>query len=614
MVVTSVLTGAMLAVHLVGRAVLARTPCLDPASWWLLPFLGYAAWNVLGVTPVPWLGWLDWFGWAQMIAVFWVVRNGIRSRGPRAFLLMTLFALALGAVLLACYQRFVQPEWLMLGRVQTAQFAGRASGPFGIPNSLAAFLLLFLPAAGALAFRRGAGAVERVGWGWVAVVLAFGLVLTISRGAWLGLALALTAWPLTSQRWSWRRRSTFAAITLIALVVVGAALYNVAPKVRERLGRLVPDAGERTRPIMWRAALSLFREHPAWGSGAGSYNVLFEQYRPERFHDELQWAHNDYLNTLSDYGAAGFVLLFGAWAAVAWSGCGDSRGRASPVPEHAPGSQLKAPPLGAHRAGNAFDTPAVRSALGIGLLAFAFQLFVDFHFKIPALAMAFATVAALALGRPPRHNEDRGAVPSPLARAAAAAAAIGVAVFVGCFFLPLFRGEALRYRARQTIDQLALGEPSLAESRSHLAQAHALLARAVELSPFNAQAWGDLAYATALRARAEQDRDAELGRQSELAARRAIELAPVCYEFWVRRAVARDMQGRWLEAGNDSAQAVALAPNNAWAWYYHAEHLSRRPSERELARAAVAFCLRLDPWNPAGLALRQRLAISRKAP
>lgn len=614
MIVTSVLTGALLVVHLAGRAMLAGAPRIQPASWWLLPFLVYAAGNVMAVSPVPWLGWLDWFGWAQMITVFWVVHNGVQGRRPRGLLLVSLFVLALVSVLLACYQRFLRPDWLMLGRVQDLQFAGRASGPFGIPNSLAAFFLLLLPTAGALAFRAGAGAAERVGWAWVAVVLAFGLVLTISRGAWLALALALTAWPLTWQRWRWRRRSVFAVATLVAVMGVGAILYSIAPKVHERIGRLVPDAGERTRPIMWRAAWQLFREHPFRGSGAGSYNVQSEKYRPERFHDELQWAHNDYLNTLSDYGAAGFILLFGAWGAVACSGRRDPRGGPAPSPPHPARSTWETRILEAGGNGHAFAAPGVRSALGIGLLAFALQLVVDFHLKIPALAMAFATVAALALGRPCRLRDDGAVLLSPWTHTTGAVAALGVVIGVAGFFLPLFRGEALRYRARQAIDQLALVEPSPIEYRLRLVQAHAFLTRAVELSPRNAQAWGDLAYGTALSARAETGRDVELGRQSEIAARRAIELAPACFEFWIRRAVARDMQGFWLEAGNDSAHALALAPNNAWAWYFHAEHLSRRPSERELAWAALAFCLRLDPWNPAGLALRQRLAIGRKAP
>ena len=263
MVITSALTGGLLAVHLASRVFeedAARTR-IHPAGWLLLPFVVYGAINAAWVTPVPWLGWRDWFGWAEMVAVFWVVLNGVRTSAAKRALFATLVALGVTAVLLGCYQRFVHPDWLMLNRVQAEQFIGRASGSFGIPNSLAAFLLLLLPALGALALRRGAGAVARVFAGWLTLVFGFGLVLTISRGAWIGLALALVAWPLVAGRGGWWRRMGLAVVVLGAVLTVGGLLYAAIPKVQERFVALVRDAGETTRPVMWRAAWKLFQEH-----------------------------------------------------------------------------------------------------------------------------------------------------------------------------------------------------------------------------------------------------------------------------------------------------------------------------------------------------------------
>ncbi|HUR57963.1 MAG TPA: O-antigen ligase family protein [Opitutaceae bacterium] len=615
MVLTSALTAALLLVHCGERALAgAGLPPLHAAGWWLLPFLGYAAANAAWVTPVHWLGWLDWFGWAQMIAFFWVGLNGIRGRGPQRLVLGVLITLAVISVVLACYQRFVDPQWMMLGRLQSPYFLGRASGSFGIPNSLAAFFLLLLPMTAALALRRSASAVARVAWGWVAVVLAFGLVLTISRGAWLGLALALVAWPLAVRRWSWQRRLGFAAAAVAAIVVFGALLYQASPRARERLAQLVLQNGERTRPIMWRAAWKLFGEQPLLGTGAGSYNTRFEKYRPEGYNDDVGWAHNDYLNTLSDYGAVGFALFFGPCALIVWQ-CRRARRPAPGSHTLRAASSALEPATHVRMAGDGFDSPVTRAAIGVGLLAFALQLGVDFHFKIPALAMTFGFIAAFAVGKwiPLRDAQATRATASR--RAAGALAAVAVALAAGLFFRPLYRSEALRYHARQAIDRLALEPPPSLEYGSHLAVVRADLAAATAAHPANAQAWADRAYAETLWVHVAGGKaEAELGRAAEAWADRAIALAPLCPDFWMRRSVARDMQGRWLDAGNDSMRAVELAPNSALAWYYHAFHLSRRRNQRWLADAAVAFCLRLDPWNPAGLALRQRLAISPKAP
>src|SRR5690606_34644987 len=132
MVVTTAPSGALLVVHLLGRVMLreevavrsAEVARVHPAGWWLLPVPAYAAVNVAVVSPVKWIGWRDWVGWAQMIAVFWVVLNGVRTREARAVLFGTIVALAFGAAVMACYQRFVRPDWLMMGRVQADQFLG----------------------------------------------------------------------------------------------------------------------------------------------------------------------------------------------------------------------------------------------------------------------------------------------------------------------------------------------------------------------------------------------------------------------------------------------------------------------------------------------------------
>src|SRR5688500_5174494 len=183
------------------------------------------------------------------------------------------------------------------------------------------------------------------------------------------------------------RRVLIALVALAAMVSAGTVLQQASPNVRERFSRLVRDSGELSRPILWRAAGKIFRAHPMTGSGAGSYNVLFETHRPARFLDEPKWAHNEYLNTLSDYGLIGIILLSAAVMVVVRQTKSERR------PE-------KAVP-------SASGVISRREGLAFGVLAFALQLFVDFHLKIPALAMAFAVVSALAFGRPTSPSTAR---------------------------------------------------------------------------------------------------------------------------------------------------------------------------------------------------------------
>jgi Flp pilus assembly protein TadD len=105
----------------------------------------------------------------------------------------------------------------------------------------------------------------------------------------------------------------------------------------------------------------------------------------------------------------------------------------------------------------------------------------------------------------------------------------------------------------------------------------------------------------------------ELGREAEVAARRALALTAVLPEAWVRLGVALDMQDRWVEAGPYFARAVELAPAAVNIRYYLAYHLSLRPVTQALARSTVDACLLLDPSHRAAQALRQQLATSLNA-
>lgn len=592
MVVTIVLNGLLLAVHCGAR--LAGRAHAHPAGKWLLPFLVYALWNVLWQAPVRWLGLEDWLKWAQIFAIFWVVLNGIRSRSARTVLLFALLALGLAGVALECYQRFARPDWLMLGRTQADQFIGRSGGPFGIPNSMAAFLLLLLPATAALALRRGIAAGQRLVFGACAAVFILGLVLTGSRGAWFALAPVLVVWPLfaTGQRWLWRLLAT----AMIAGVIgaIGLALYSTVPMVRIRMDALVSNHGERSRPIMWHGAWKIFQDHPAVGGGAGGFNVLFEKYRPEDFPDNPEWAHNDYLNTLCDYGLVGFLLLLGGSGVLAWR-CLNGREPA------------------ASGRGRGIDDPLVIQGLIVGLLAFAIHLCVDFHLKIPALAMTVAVTGALIVRRSWRIPRPEPEVSRNLGwRCLDAALLVGVVVAIlGCA-LPHYRAEAIRYAWRREVDRSAREPLPKEAERALFAQGRELLERATKIDPMNAQAWADRAYAVELWTHHDDAAQRPpLGREAEVYARRAVALGSAVSESWIRLGGALDLQHRWAEGGDAFAEALRLAPSLSVTWYYQAYHFSLDPTFKLVARAAVATSLRLDPGNSQAEALRQRLADSR---
>lgn len=590
MVVTAALNGALLMLFILERLVRGGHP-LHRASFWLWPFLIYAAVNAAWITPVPWLGWKDWLNWAQLVLVFVVVLNGVRTTRARGFVFQAVVALGVIEVLLALYQRYHQPEWLMLGRVQAAQFIGRSSGSFGSPNSLAAFLVLLIPATAGMCFRRHASVASRIAWGYLTFVLGFGLVLTISRGAWISLGIVAVVAPLVVVKGGVARRLRGGALATLFVLAAFVAVWATLPAARDRITELKTNAGELSRPVMWQAAWRIFLNNPVSGGGAGSYGVLFDRYRPEGFQLQPRWAHNEFLNTLSDYGAIGGVLLFGGGVAIAIAGCG--RGR---KPRH---EVTTAPEY-------------FVAGLGAGLAAFVIQLGVDFGLKIPALGLTVAVVGALWLGSRGPAGEVKAVAPKPRIRLLLAMTLLATGVMVGAYGVPFYRSEMLRQRARRQVDPLAISR--LPPRESVMVDAVELARRATQQSDSNADAWADLSYYTSLLAQFDPGRSAELGIEAERAADRALSRSSVVADFWVRKAVALDLQGRWIEAGAALIRGLQLAPTRSQLWYQQAAHLGLQQIEKDRALAAVAVSLRLDPGNAEAHALQRRLADRLGAP
>ena len=625
---SSALTGASLAAFL-PRALLSANLRLRPhwAGWCVLPFLLYAAANVLWVTPVRWLGERDWWQWFQIFATFWIALNGLRQRRPRQLVLATILLLGVTAVILTGYQLGGHPTWLMLGRTQASQYAGRASGFFGNPNTLAAFLALLIPPVLACAWRRGAGLAQRVICGYLALVFACAAIATLSRGGLIALALALICWPLFMREWRWRKRAFVCATAILIAAIACSTLWLASPAVRKRIDELAADRGEKSRGILWRASLKMTAGAPLLGTGAGSFNTIFEQHRPEGFRDEPQWTHNDYLNTLSDYGIVGVLLLVGGAGVIAWR-CRDIRAKKS------------TPPL--QLTDDSIANAGFARGLGIGLLGLALACAVDFHMKIPAIGMMAAVYLAefvkrretLALeesefaGRavsPFRPRREARQPPRTARRAVPASPWLWRVIIVACAVLLVLlftraitaqRAEAARVMGREKIDALALrsiqNPKSKIQNLSILTQADAAFQQALALDPANAQAWADRAYGLALQAREQRARQtgadiAQIGHAAEQNARAALARSAVVPEFWLRLGVALDLQGRADAAGEAFARALQLAPASALAWYHQAYHLSLTPATRGLAQSALNACLRLDPGFLNAENLRQQL-------
>jgi O-antigen ligase len=163
----------------------------------------------------------------------------------------------------------------------------------------------------------------------ITLLLAAGLYLSFSRGAWLGTAAALGAIIVFAPRRLWMGL-TLGAIALLGLVTLsGAGLLPSA--INERLadagtlfdirdvrGVAINDANYALieRQAHWQAALNMLSEHPWTGVGFSNYQPLYEQYRLLNWPMPLGHAHNIYLNVAAETGLIGLGLYLLLWISV----------------------------------------------------------------------------------------------------------------------------------------------------------------------------------------------------------------------------------------------------------------------------------------------------------
>ena len=146
----------------------------------------------------------------------------------------------------------------------------RVSGGLSVYMTYAGLLLVFVPLLGSRGLS-GGRRISRVADAIVAAAGVFAIALTLTRSAYLGLAIGLLVVLLAA-----RPRLALVAPLGIALFVVIMPLA-----VRDRLMSATNprDVTMNDRVAMWKAGAAMIRERPLFGVGPGRVKALYPVYR-----------------------------------------------------------------------------------------------------------------------------------------------------------------------------------------------------------------------------------------------------------------------------------------------------------------------------------------------
>ena len=335
--------GVWLAQGFSRRAVtIPHSPLLLP----LLFFLSVALLSLWDAVELPTYGVPEFVKWVQVALLLIVVQDLLQ---PRAlpWLIGGLLAVALAQVGIGFWQFALwedAPEnfrLTLLGR----EFH-RAYGTFEQPNPFAGFLGISLSLAfgglwSAIVGWWEAGvepdrrALRAFGWaigaGAVVAALALGLLMSWSRGGWLGFAAAAVVMALALPR------KAVWGIALVALLIVGAlgaTAVDVLPdalvarltdfveyiELDDVRGVRINDANFAVieRLAHWQAALGMFRSNFWTGVGIGCYEPAYAAFALIDWEEPLGHAHNFYLNIAAETGLLGTITYLSFWGVVFW--------------------------------------------------------------------------------------------------------------------------------------------------------------------------------------------------------------------------------------------------------------------------------------------------------
>jgi O-antigen ligase len=264
----------------------------------------------------------------------------------------------------------------------TASAGAGTGGPFVNRNHFAGYMEMLIPIPAALALSRAARGEARLFCGFAAAIMSIAEAASLSRGGMVSLAAGLLFLAAMSvrrrrnnrspKRESWLSfRPEYFVLLMLAAICAGVVWIGADFDILKRIAHdpLTTSAVTDRRGV-WGDTLTMFGANPILGVGLGAFETVYPIYGHGDGSFLIQFAHNDYLQVLSDGGLVGGAIAL--WFIV--------------VIARAMTQVTKA------------ADPFLR-ALGLGSAAGIFALLVhslfDFNLQIPSNALLFLVLSVI---------------------------------------------------------------------------------------------------------------------------------------------------------------------------------------------------------------------------
>ncbi len=319
------------------EVVIPRSPLLIPLSL----FVGWAAITMLWAPDLS-FGLPEVIKWIEIILVMLLAIDVAQRRGTR-WILAGIFATTMVQAFIGIYEARIRGVGPLGFQLSAGVY--RAYGTFEQPNPFAGFVGTVLPIAITITAyyavrsvycvmkERGSRITLHASrfslYAMVTALLAAGLYLSFSRGAWLGAAAAIGAVIVFAPKrlWIGLTLGIVALVGLLSLSSAGLLPSAISDRladagtlfdIRDVRGVPINDANYALieRQAHWQAAINMLTDHPWTGVGFSNYQAVYEQYRLLNWPMPLGHAHNIYLNVAAETGLIGLAFYLLLWIII----------------------------------------------------------------------------------------------------------------------------------------------------------------------------------------------------------------------------------------------------------------------------------------------------------
>ncbi len=313
------------------------------------------------------------------VIIFYLVVHTVRTRADYRHLLWVIISIGVFLSLFGLFKKYVGNPFPWWNYHNIPETAGHLISTYGNRNHLTGYLEMALPLSLGLILT-GYRGVRFFLLIVLSALLLLVLILALSRGGWVSgsLGLIFMGFVLMTSRYFNKRKILVAVIGGVVILMM-IVLSNTAMVERLVTLKEVDKGSISGRMKIWSAAMEMIEDYPVLGIGPGNFPTVFTQYLPPAENRHF-YAHNDYIQSVSEIGLAAIAIIVWMIAAIYRRGFKKLKNESRLV------------------RGITIGTLS-------GITAILVHSMFDFNLHIPANALLFTVLVALAVSPLPVDNQ-----------------------------------------------------------------------------------------------------------------------------------------------------------------------------------------------------------------